>query len=461
MSSVDSRFAALELQKLLAELKIDLRFRELVGKVESSTESGTPLLSLGWSLLHHARPLLALRILVECTRRFPGTVYAYVAMGVSFHRLGDNVKARSCMLQASILLRQHENGMIASALGEAVDQVSLPLTQALFEGNYAPVPSHVKPSEEGGQSLYQLGLNCVENHVAEGALTCFMLATEAQPNLAQAHAEMGLCLSEQGRQDEAVPCLVRSLEINGDDAVTLNGFASVLLALDFPALAIRLCRRALELRPDYDKADRLLQMSQQAGPSAEWREAMNGIWGPARVEALATDPLARRHVREAEKAGPPPDLARDRVSCCAIRSFALAVEAELRSVVVAPAIGGLCFGVLKPVESLSLSDMVGVLREGYENTLSGERSACEAFRPEFADRLGDYFSITREDLQVLANRIGTMSYVNGACVQGDEMVPGGHAAVRRLVLQCLEAIMDARISRIVGKPAAQTDAPRW
>ncbi|MFM8330235.1 MAG: tetratricopeptide repeat protein [Candidatus Methylumidiphilus sp.] len=98
-----------------------------------------------------------------------------------------------------------------------------------------------------GTAAYALGR-------VDDAERCWEIAVRICPDLADAHANLGMLLTDGGRLDQAEAAYRRALAIQPAHAVALNNLGVLLGRLERAAEAEAVYRRALAARPDYTDA---------------------------------------------------------------------------------------------------------------------------------------------------------------------------------------------------------------
>src|SRR5215468_2102311 len=103
-----------------------------------------------------------------------------------------------------------------------------------------------------GSPPTQLLATAVRLHQAgqlAAAEACYRQALAAQPNLAEAHCNLGLALTGQGKPDEAVAAYRQAIGIKPDFAEAHCNLGLVLTGQGKFDEAIAACRRAIGIKP--------------------------------------------------------------------------------------------------------------------------------------------------------------------------------------------------------------------
>ena len=111
------------------------------------------------------------------------------------------------------------------------------------------------------------------------ALQALHRTAQLMPQDAEAHANLGAALHDQGQWAQASASLFRALAIRPDDAGTLVDAANALKALGRPREAVPLYRRAIELQPGLAEAhnnlgNALLALDEHAAAAGCYRRAL-------------------------------------------------------------------------------------------------------------------------------------------------------------------------------------------
>jgi tetratricopeptide (TPR) repeat protein len=103
-----------------------------------------------------------------------------------------------------------------------------------------------------------LGNALKERGELEEAVACYRQALRLKPDLAEAHSNLGSAFQGQGKLEEAVACYRQALRLKPDLAEAHNNLGGALKDLGELEEAMACCRQALRLRPDYAEAHIIL-----------------------------------------------------------------------------------------------------------------------------------------------------------------------------------------------------------
>lgn len=103
-------------------------------------------------------------------------------------------------------------------------------------------------------SLHYLGVICYQLGDYDIAFNLISQAIRINPNVASAHANLGLVLQKLNRPNDALTSYEKALAINPDSAEVYNNRSSALKELKRPTDALRSCDQALRLNPRYGEA---------------------------------------------------------------------------------------------------------------------------------------------------------------------------------------------------------------
>lgn len=103
-------------------------------------------------------------------------------------------------------------------------------------------------------ALHSLGLIAIQTGNRETAIDLIGRAIEIEPELAEAHNNLGNALKAQGTLDEAVACYQQALRIKPDYAEAHSNLGIALKAQGKLDEAVASYREALRIKPDYAKA---------------------------------------------------------------------------------------------------------------------------------------------------------------------------------------------------------------
>lgn len=452
-------FERVELESLLKKLaKVD-HYSKLVHQIQRGHNIDSALLSLGAELENDKEYTTAIRILRSCIDTNPGTIFAYIRLGVCYYKLKDKIKAELCMAQASILFHQHEKLMIASADSSNAAIPLIPLLQAVLDRDYLPVSSALKPSREKAKYMYDLGCRCLNHKYFPGAEICYRLAIEMNPSYSDALANLGTCLCEQNRFSEAVSYLIQSLTIKPNDEITLLGIAFAFLILDYPYFANFCARRAFELKPSYAKAQRVILLSDYSSEIICFREGIKNYWGPCGLSALVLNSEARTNIEEVEASIMGSISGTNLRASAIVRGLAAGIEKEFKSSFFVPVVNELqnMDEILrnKHIRHMPLGAMPSFLSEKFTNLLSLKTQKTRGYLHAIAASIKNLFYLDNEDVQLLADCIGTIAAVRNIAAHGD-VVNIRTNDYRVFIRTCLLMLTRARLNRIVGHPATFT-----
>ncbi len=130
-------------------------------------------------------------------------------------------------------------------------------TAPKVEIQLAREPGEEQKKRKEALALFQKGLSLAQADKLDEAVASFRMATELEPDLTEAHINLGLLLLRQGKDDEAESALSKALELNPDEARTKEALANIcfdkakeLLQLDKFDEALEKLKRSFELVPD-------------------------------------------------------------------------------------------------------------------------------------------------------------------------------------------------------------------
>lgn len=101
---------------------------------------------------------------------------------------------------------------------------------------------------DAAEEWYERGVEIEDEDPGE-AIQAYRKALDVNPNLADAHLNLGRLLHETGGAAAAEPCYRRALTVRPDDSIALFNLGVALQDLDRPLEAIEVYEKALELDP--------------------------------------------------------------------------------------------------------------------------------------------------------------------------------------------------------------------
>jgi len=105
------------------------------------------------------------------------------------------------------------------------------------------------------------GLTWVQSAMYRDVFTLYETTLAKNPFCWMAHNNLAMALTNAGRVEEAVPHLLKALELRPDYPEALNNLGDDLVQLERPAEAIPRLERALQLQPNYALAHRNLGLA--------------------------------------------------------------------------------------------------------------------------------------------------------------------------------------------------------
>lgn len=448
-------FERVELKNLLNTLSGNTRYSDIVSQIQRGPNIDSALLALGARLEDDKEYATAIRILRFCIDTNPGTVFAYIRLGVCYYALKDKIKAQLCMTHASILFGRYEKRMIDSASGDNTLIPLIPMVQSILAGDYQPVPSTATVSCEIAEIMYNLGCKSLEHEYLPGAEICQRLAIEMDPSHSNALANLGTCLCDQQRFAEALPYLIQSLQLKPKDEITLLGLAFAFLSLDYPYFASFCAKRALELKPNYSKAQKIISVAEHSSEIITFREGMKNYWSSSRLSALVLDEEARSNIDEMQSAiGNDPGVSLRASSI--VRGIAAGIEKEIKVLLV-----DLVFNQMqhshdiinyKNGRHVTLGAMPSFFSETFTNLITLKKQTTPGYIPSVSSFIKKLFHLNNDDVQLISDCLGTIAFVRNAAAHGDAVIvrlDDFIAFIRSAVLM----ITRARLNWIVGYPA--------
>jgi tetratricopeptide (TPR) repeat protein len=445
-------FERIELKNLLNTLFGNVRYADSVSKIQSGLNIDSSLLALGAQLEEDKEYATAIRILRFCIDTNPGTVFAYIRLGVCYYALKDKFKAQLCMAHASILFMRYEKHLIASASGDDTHISLIPMVQAMFAGDYQAVPSDVTISSDISKIMYNLGCTSLKYKYLPGAEICQRLAVEMDPSHVNALANLGSCLCEQQRFAEAVPFLMKSLHLMPRDEITLLGLSFAFLLLDYPYFASFCAARVLELKPNYSKAQKILFLAESSSEIIDLKEGMKNYWGLSRLSALVLNLEARTNIGGMQSdVG---DIPNGRCHIASlVRSFAASVEKETK-VLLMDAVDNK-MGQNYSTENkrqLTLGAMPSYFSQKFTNFITLKTQNTSGYQPDVAAFIKKLFHLNNDDVQTISDCLGTIAFVRNVAAHGDEVNVRFDYFVD-LIRTVLLIVTKARLNWIVDSPA--------
>jgi hypothetical protein len=261
-------------------------------------------------------------------------------------------------------------------------------------------------------------------------------------------------LVEQCKYSEAIAPLVTSLEYVANDHVTLNVLAFALLTLDHAHFAAECAQRALQIRPDYEKAKRVAALADVAIQLASSKEKAQSLWGPGRIASLFVNDEARATVYDGLAAlGSVSGVGFPERSAAAVRGIAAGVEHEWRTF--------LDTGVLRRVRSessrsgigagkLTLGRIAALLAPSARDILSGTVQKFPRHSPRARTVTKDMYHLQDEDLDTIASCLVTLATFRNAAAHGESVTPLAGRYTERLGRILLYSLLRARLNRIFG-----------
>lgn len=171
---------------------------------------------------------------------------------------GESERARQ--LYRAILDREPDNKSAKEAMA-ALDRRSAAFQalSALYQkGDFAAVLAEAKdlalryPDTVFLQNM--LGAAHAGLGQWEDAAAFYRKGLALRPDIAEAHANLGKCLSELKRHDQAIPCFARAIGLKPDYADAHYSLGIVLTAVGRKADAVQAFSRAIAIRPDFAEA---------------------------------------------------------------------------------------------------------------------------------------------------------------------------------------------------------------
>jgi tetratricopeptide (TPR) repeat protein len=123
----------------------------------------------------------------------------------------------------------------------------LQAAEQIYRQILAAEPNHAEAQANLGNALREQGK-------LDEAVSFLQRALQLKPDFAPAHNNLGVALNAQGKLDEALACYRRALELKADFAQAHNNLGAALKDQGKLDGAIACCRRALELKPDFAQA---------------------------------------------------------------------------------------------------------------------------------------------------------------------------------------------------------------
>ncbi|NJK60618.1 MAG: tetratricopeptide repeat protein [Oscillatoriales cyanobacterium SM2_1_8] len=216
---------------------------------------------MGWTELAIEAELQALTLAPD---RFP--VAAHTQWGDWLQARQRHREAQACYAQALTLVPEDgsaRRGWVQAtlALGETA-AVQAQLTDWLAADR----------DLAEGADWNRLGVALGEQGDRQGAQECFYQAISLQPNLANAHANLGHTLVQEGRYREALTAFEEALTIDPNHYESYYNLGTVLAELDEPETATDFFTQALRLQPDFVAAhynQALCAIEQNRWPEAQ------------------------------------------------------------------------------------------------------------------------------------------------------------------------------------------------
>jgi tetratricopeptide (TPR) repeat protein len=164
---------------------------------------------------------------------------------------GSGRKYKHCCLpgqSGQTRRRGHDAAEKALRAGQAEHQSGRLLQAgALYRQALVAVPDHP-------DALHLLGVLELQSTNPEAAAECFGRTTQARPDFADAHANLGYALTLLHRFDDAVASLRRALALDPHHKLAANNLGNALLAMARTDEAVAAYRLAIRLDPGYAEA---------------------------------------------------------------------------------------------------------------------------------------------------------------------------------------------------------------
>jgi tetratricopeptide (TPR) repeat protein len=450
-----------EFENLLESLSNNLRYLQDINRIREAPTIYKGYLSLGTDLEQDQNYLAAIKVLRECIRQDKNILFAYVRLGVCYLRLGDEYKAFICMFQTWMLYHQHETNLVASVVGGG----EFPFINIIdgMSASYMPVQSSVSNtfSHKEAEITYSIGCKCIEHRYIEGAVACFDLTIKMNPQDYKGYSNLGTCLEDLKKFSEAIPPLINALNLYPNDEISLAGLSFGFLVLDYPDLAEACASQALKIKSDYEKAQDLVAISHSLKKIVYYKDNAQGLYGDSRMTCFVMTPESRQNFREAY-------LLSHNIhsvhSADFVRGYGAGLETELRfflssiAATTSPSTK-IDQGIFK--KDLTLGSIAMLIGSGFVDILEDKPYKAQKPRSAIQEYLKQRYFMTDQEIQMMANVIGTISILRNKAAHG-EMITTREAANCELFTQvCLEQVMRLRLNKIFGGRYEYTKTASW
>jgi superkiller protein 3 len=176
------------------------------------------------------------------------------------------------LVTVSLLIISKQQTAISEQQTEIVDDHSIEQlfergNTAQAEGDYAEAErifrQVIREQPNNANAHKNLGVALSDQGKLEEAIAAYRRALELDPDYAYAHKNLGVALSDQGKLEEAIAAFRRALQFDPDNATAHNNLGFALEQQGKLEQAIKSYRRALELDPDFPTAQNNLEEAQR------------------------------------------------------------------------------------------------------------------------------------------------------------------------------------------------------
>jgi len=370
---------------------------------------------------------------------------------VCYFNLGDLHKAYLAITSAWMYFHFQEDALIASAQGEDEKEYPFINMVEILVSDYLPTPSTIPSGGKFADVFYSIGSKCIEHGYFEGAVVCFDLTIQDNPQHYKGYSNLGTCLLEIGKFAEGVRPLLKALEINPSDEITYFGLSVIFLSLDYPDFALPCAKKALNIRPTYDRVKNILPAINELNKISPYKSKVEGLYGSARIAGLVINPLAAKNLREAN------DLqlsSQGTRNSDIVRGFGAALETELRDFFL-PLMSEKN-STDKSTQTnyhrdLTLGSLAMLIGDGFTNLIQNDyHPSVKKGNSAVRASLKSDYHITEDELNRFANNVGTVSILRNSAAHGESLTAQNAEQCKLHVQISLEHLMRLRLNHVLG-----------
>ena len=452
MNSAEEKMNLFEYNSMLDKLNQNDRYKRVIEMIRTDPSNYKGYLSFGAILEEEEDYLTAIKILRKCIDVNDLVIFAYIRTGVCYFYLGDENKSFIYMMTAWMLKHANERALINSTLNGDENSGAIFANMAeMILKDFTPIPSSLKSGGESAGSIFNLGCYCIDNKYMPGAIVCFELTVRVDPNYYQGYSNLGTCLSKNGQFSESIRPLIKALMINPLDEVSYLGLGHSYLVLDYPYFSIPCFEQALKIRPGYENAQIGLNIATESNRISIVKDLAKGLYAGSRMAGLSINPESWQNLQDAFNLH---QMSSGTNHSDVIRGYGAGLETELRSF-----LGPIYASTKtnpKTVQSgyqheLTLGSLARTIGNGFIDLVGEiEHSDTKSNVAVRAKLIQDFYA-SEEDLQMLANNIGTVAGLRNRAAHGEILTATEAKDCRFYVQLTLELITRFRLNSFFKK----------